>query len=249
MPVIGIPACIKYINQLPFHSVGDKYLKAIINGTHARPFIIPALGECHNFKDLIRNLDGLMLTGSASNVNAKLYNGPQDRPDSPQDPDRDATTIPLIQCALDSGLPILCICRGIQELNVALGGSLFQQIHLNSNKMDHRENPDLSYDERYAPKHMVKLTENGLLHRLIGKDEIKVNSLHWQGIDRLADRLSIEAIAPDGIIEAVRVKDAHNFALGVQWHPEYDVMTNFISKAIFEAFGQAVADYAQNKNR
>lgn len=238
-PVIGIPACVKASDGMPFHAVGDKYVMGVVEGAGGLPLLIPALGELYEIRDLVARLDGLLVTGSLSNVAAHHYGGPPDRPESPQDPARDATTLPLIRAAIEAGLPLFCICRGLQELNVALGGSLHQQVHTREGAFDHRAPQVVDFDVKYGPRHPVDLAADGELARLLGATRIEVNSLHWQAIERLADGLAVEGRAPDGVIEAVRVKDARSFAFGVQWHPEYKVLENPVSLALFRAFGAA----------
>ncbi len=198
-------------------------------------------------RDLVRRLDGLLVTGSPSNVAVDLYGGPPDRPDSPQDPKRDATTIPLIRAAVEEGLPMFCICRGIQELNVAFGGTLHTAVHERPAALDHRAPRDVGMDQRYGPRHSVDLAPDGEIARILGRRQIEVNSLHWQAIDRLAGRLVVEGRAPDGVIEAVRISDARAFALGVQWHPEWKVMQNPVSLALFRAFGDAARRRAEQR--
>lgn len=243
-PLIGVPACVKDVDGLPFHSVGDKYVRAVAEAAEGLPLVIPAFGAMYEIPDLVARLDGLLVTGSLSNVAAHLYGGPPDRPDSPQDPDRDATTLPLIRAAIDAGLPIFCICRGLQELNVALGGTLHQQVHTRPGARDHRAPQVKDLDVKYGPNHPVELVPDGEFARIIGTTRIEVNSLHWQAIERVADRLVVEGRAPDGVIEAVSVRDAKTFALGVQWHPEYRALENPVSLALFRAFGAAARERA-----
>ncbi len=238
-PLIGIPACVRALDTQPFHTVGEKYITAVLNGAGGLPLVIPSLGESFDMRDLVSRLDGLLITGSPSNVAVELYSGKPDRPDSPQDPKRDATTLPLIRAALAEGVPLFCICRGIQELNVALGGTLHTQVHEQPGVADHRAPRTDDMDVKYAPRHRVDLAADGEFARLLGRKQIQVNSLHWQAIDRLADRLVVEGRADDGVIEAVRVADAASFALGVQWHPEYKVTENPVSMVLFQAFGKA----------
>jgi putative glutamine amidotransferase len=238
-PLIGIPACVRSLDTQPFHTVGEKYITAVSNGAGGLPLVIPSLGDAFDMADLVRRLDGLLITGSPSNVAVELYSGMPDRPDSPQDPKRDATTLPLIRAALADGLPLFCICRGIQELNVALGGTLFTQVHEQPGVADHRAIKSSDMDLKYVPRHRVDLAADGELAKLLGTRQIQVNSLHWQAIDRLAPRLTVEGRSDDGVIEAVRVSDAPAFALGVQWHPEYKVTESAISMALFQAFGKA----------
>lgn len=245
MPLIGVPACVKRIENVPFHSVGDKYLRAVVEATHAIPMVIPAFGEVFDLPDLVERLDGLMLTGSPSNVHPTHYDTEASPEAEPHDTERDAITLPLIRHALEAGLPLFAICRGIQELNVALGGTLHARVHELPDRMDHRRprHPDL--DVQYGPNHEIALTPGGTLARLLDTETLMVNSLHNQALDRLAGELVVEAVAPDGIVEAVRVAGARNFALGVQWHPEYKVLENPASLRLFEAFGAACRARAQ----
>ncbi len=238
-PLIGVPACIKELDSQQFHTVGDKYVRALAVSAEALPVMIPSLEMLVHSPDLIDRLDGLMLTGSPSNVHPSRYNQDPTSKHEPFDEWRDATVFPLIREALDRGLPLLAICRGFQELNVALGGSLHARVHELPDRMDHRrpQHPDL--DVQYGVKHSIALKEGGAIAALAGCSELEINSLHWQAIDRLADGLVAEAHAPDGTIEAVRVKNATSFALGVQWHPEYKSWENPFSRRLFAAFGDA----------
>jgi putative glutamine amidotransferase len=245
-PLIGIPVDVRRLDDQPFHVVGEKYITAIADAAGGLPLLIPALGHRLDLTDLVGRLDGLLFTGSPSNVAVHHYGGQPDRPDSPQDPGRDAVTLPLIRAALDAGLPIFCICRGFQELNVALGGTLHTHVHDQPDRMDHRA-PTGAYDERYLPRHPVKLVPGGAFARILGTTEIEVNSLHWQGVDRLADNLIVEGSAPDGTIEAVQVRNARNFALAVQWHPEYRVQESPSAMALFRAFGDAARAQIQRR--
>ena len=246
-PIIGIPACVKEVDGLPFHAVGEKYITAVANAADGLPWVIPALGEFYDIPDLVARLDGLFITGSRSNVEPHHYGRSLERAESPNDPARDATTLPLILEALTQGVPIFAVCRGLQELNVALGGTLHQQVHLVEGKLDHRMPTGVSYEEAYGPRHAISIVSGGLLHRLLGKEEVEVNSLHWQAIDRLAEGLTVEAVAPDGVIEAVSVTAARNFALAVQWHPEYRATKNPVSMVMFSAFSEAAHKRAERR--
>lgn len=239
LPLIGVPACVQVPKELPVHQVGEKYIAGAAKGAGGMPVLIPAIGDDLNMAALVERLDGLMLTGSPSNVEPHHYEGEPSRPGTLHDSSRDATTLPLIRAAIDAGVPILAICRGHQELNVALGGTLHQLVHELPGRMDHRSRKDVPIVERYEPAHPVKLAANGLLRRLFGADEIKVNSLHAQAIDRPATRLLVEATAPDGTVEAVSLIDGKAFCVGVQWHPEWPRLTDPVSKALFDAFGDA----------
>lgn len=246
-PLIGVPACVRQADGLPFHAVGEKYIAAVARAAGGLPWIIPALGDVYDLADLVSRMDGLLVTGSRSNVEPHRYGRTLERAESPHDPARDMTTLPLLREALAQGLPVFAICRGLQELNVALGGTLHQQVHVLEGKLDHRMPQGVPYEEAYGPRHAVSIVPGGLLHRLLGQSEIEVNSLHWQAIDRLADRLAVEAVAPDGVIEAVSVPGARGFVLGVQWHPEYRATENPISMAMFGAFSEAATARAQHR--
>ena len=239
VPLIGLPACVRDIGIHPFHVVGDKYMRAVVDAAGGLPVAVPALGGALDQGAVLDRCDGLLFTGSPSNVEPAHYDGPPSADGTLHDPERDATTLPLIRNAIDAGIPILCICRGFQELNVALGGSLHQEVHNLPDRLDHRSDEDQPRDVQYGPIHEVTLTAGGLLASLWPAPEVMVNSLHAQGIDSPAPRLAIEAVAPDGQIEAVRVSDAPSFALGVQWHPEWKVTEDAFSMAIFGAFGDA----------
>lgn len=246
-PIIAVPMCIKHVDGQDYHTVGEKYLRALIEAADSYPLSFPALGEALAPAALLDHVDGVLFTGSPSNVAVHHYGGAPDRPDSPQDPGRDAITLPLIRAALDRNMPIFCICRGFQELNVALGGSLNTHIHNVPGHADHRAPGDAAYDEIYQLRHQVKFTPGGQFARLLGKTETKVNSVHWQGIDRVADRLVVEGRAEDGVIEAVTVKDHGGFVIGAQWHPEYRATENEDSAKLFKAFGLAAREYAQQR--
>lgn len=243
LPIVGLPACMRMGEYTQFHGVGEKYVAAVAEGAGALPVLLPALGDGQDMDGLLNRLDGLLFTGSPSNVEPGRYGGPASAPGTLHDPARDATTLPLIRAAIARGVPIFCICRGIQELNVALGGTLHQLVHELPGKLDHRSRKDVPLDQRYNPAHAIGLPAGGYVRALAqGAAEAMVNSLHAQGIDHLAKGLAVEATAPDGLIEAVRVKDATAFALGVQWHPEHKTAMQWpLSRALFAAFGKAVA--------
>jgi putative glutamine amidotransferase len=238
-PIIGIPADRRLLGNHWFHCVGEKYISAVVQAAGAIPVLVPALGPELELAALLESCDGLLLTGSPSNVEPHHYQGPPSDPGTWHDPERDATTLPLIPKAVEAGLPLLAVCRGFQELNVAFGGSLHQKLQEVPGLSDHREKPDDPLEKQYAAVHEVRLTPGGELERLAGTSTLSVNSLHSQGISALAPALVAEGRAPDGVIEAVRVGAAPSFAIGVQWHPEWQVMKNEFSKALFAAFGAA----------
>ena len=240
--LVGIPACTKLISGYIQHATPARYGAALMQGSNALPLLIPPEGT--EMLPILDRLDGILFNGSPSNVMPTLYGVDYDATPDAHDVERDATTLPLIRAALDKGLPILCICRGMQELNVALGGTLFQEVHLVPGRMDHRGG-DGDNEFRFRLQHEVELS--GELAKISGARTIQVNSLHGQAIDQLAPGLAVEAVAPDGTIEAVRVEGAKGFAMAVQWHPEWEV-THFPDRlGLFEAFGKACADYAASR--
>jgi putative glutamine amidotransferase len=238
-PIVLIPSDVKQIGEHLFHAVGQKYLMAVAEAAGALPLLVPAISHHINLDELLAIADGVLLTGSPSNVHPSNFGQDVHNPALPLDTARDALTLRLIRATIEAGIPMLAICRGFQELNVALGGSLHQAVQEVDGKQDHRELKELSLDEQYAVSHLVKLKPEGKLATLLGVKELMVNSLHGQGIDKLATGLEAEAYAEDGLVEAVSVKDAKTFALGVQWHPEWKVMENPHYLAIFRAFGAA----------
>jgi putative glutamine amidotransferase len=246
-PLIGIPADRRMVGDHAFHMVGEKYARAVMEAARGVPLLIPALAEELGFDELLTRLDGLVFTGSPSNVEPQRYQGPPSDPGTLHDPARDATTLPLIRKAVNAGVPVLGICRGFQEMNVAFGGTLYQKLHEVPGHLDHRDDTTQPLEVQYGPAHDVTLEPGGVLRALSSCDRISVNSLHNQGIERLGSELTVEARAPDGVIEAFRVREARRFALAVQWHPEWKVMTNPFSRALFAAFGQASRERAQSK--
>ena len=232
--IVGIPACAKTIAEMPFHQTPARYAKAVLNGVGALPILIPPLGE--PMLGLLDSLDGLLVPGSPSNVHPGHYRGGESETPDSHDLERDSTTLPLIRAAIGRGIPVLAICRGIQELNVALGGTLIQRVHAQPDKMDHRGGSG-PHEIRYGPKHAIAIA--GSLARILNADSIQVNSLHGQAIDRLGQGLVVEAHALDGTIEAVAMPSAPGWLLGVQWHPEWAFAANPHSVAIFAAFGDA----------
>lgn len=247
LPLIGVTACTKQVGLHPYHIAGDKYVRAVAVGAGGLPLIIPSLAGLLDFDALLDSLDGLLLTGSPSNVEPHLYSGQASAPGTLHDPERDATTLPLIRAAVAAGVPVLGICRGVQELNVAFGGSLHQKVHEIGTFMDHREPENEPVEVQYAPAHPLHVQPGGVLAGLGLPGEIRVNSIHGQGVERLAPGLRVEALAPDGLIESVSVEGASSFALGVQWHPEWQVRSNPDYLAIFQAFGDACRKRASQR--
>jgi putative glutamine amidotransferase len=238
-PLIGIPADRRIVGLHPFHMVGEKYARAVLTGAEGIPLLIPALAEELGLDELLTRLDGILFTGSPSNVEPRHYDGTPSTPGTLHDPERDATTLPLIRKAVQAGVPVLGVCRGFQEMNVVFGGTLHQKVHEVPGYSDHRDDESQPLEVQYGPAHDVILEPGGLLRAMADSDRIRVNSLHSQGVDRLGPGLAVEARAPDGLIEAFRVQRAASFAVAVQWHPEWNAMSNPFSRALFAAFGAA----------
>ncbi len=244
-PIVGIPACARLVvHEQLRHDAPARYAAAVLAGAGAVPIMIPPMGEAS--LAVLDRLDGLLLSGSPSNVHPSHYAGGDSLTPEQHDLERDATTLRLIPEALSRGLPLLAICRGIQELNVALGGTLHQRLHEVPGRMDHRPGPG-TIEEKYTARHLVFLS--GELARIVGSGKILVNSLHGQAIDQPAPGLVVEAVAPDGTIEAVRVERARGWAFGVQWHPEWRCADDSASLALFRAFGTACAAYRTGLRR
>jgi len=238
-PIVGIPACARLVvHEQLRHDAPARYAAAVLGGAGAVPIMIPPMGEAS--LAVLDRLDGLLLSGSPSNVHPSHYDGGASLTPEQHDLERDATTLRLIPEALARAMPLLAICRGIQELNVALGGTLHQNLHEVPGRMDHRSGPG-PIEDRYAPRHLVFLS--GELARIVGSTKILVNTLHSQAIDMPAPGLAVEARAPDGTIEAVRAERSPGWAFGVQWHPEWGYADDSASLAIFRAFGAACAAY------
>ncbi len=250
-PLIGISCCTKQFGVfgMPNHAASDTYVQATDLVVGGVPVLLPANGPTADIETLLDRLDGIMLTGSRSNVHPAFYDGPPHAEGTFEDTNRDEITLPLIRQAVARGVPVLAICRGFQELNVAMGGSLHQRLQDLPGKLDHSTPMQPGAKMRQGKSHAIEVTPGGWLHQLCGARRIAVNSLHNQGIDRLAPGLEIEGTAPDGTIEAVSVRGfpagpARGFAVGVQWHPEYDWRADSLSRRIFARFGEAVRAYA-----
>jgi len=246
-PIVAVSADRRVLHPHPSHVSGEKYLKALLDGSNALPFIVPSLPEDIETDEILDRVDGVTLTGSYSNVEPHHYGDDVADHVGDADPHRDAMSLPLALRALETGVPLLAVCRGHQELNVALGGTLHRDLASVQGFHNHLENKSDPLDVQYGPSHPVSLMEGGLLRNLAGSDSVMVNSLHGQGIARLADGVSVEAVADDGLVEAFTVDTATAFNLSVQWHPEWRVTENELSMAIFKAFGDACRKRASQR--
>jgi len=245
--LVGIPCDYRTLGHHPFHVAGDKYIRAVRESSGAVPVLIPSLANPIPPQETLSTVDGLLFTGSPSNVGPQHYQGPSPREGVLQDENRDATTLPLLKAAITAGTPTLCLCRGFQELNVAMGGTLHQHVHELEGRLDHREDHEADLDSQYGPAHEVEVRDGGLLSRIVRERRFRVNSLHGQGIDRMAPCLHADAVAPDGTVEAVSMPTASGFLLGLQWHPEWRWSENPVSRAIFAAFAEAVQEHSRRR--
>ena len=225
-------------NTMPFLVLGDKYARAVKLNARAQPVMFP-LADAGDIEVLLSLVDGVMLTGSPSNVHPSHFGAAVTDTALPLDADRDALTLALVKACIANAVPLLGICRGFQEINVALGGSLHQQVHAIHGMQDHRESPDGPYEAQYAPSHPIRFVPGSILATWVDTKTAHVNSVHGQGIDRLAQGLHALAHAEDGLVEAFEVKHAKAFALAVQWHPEWKTSDDPFYSAIFKAFGDA----------
>lgn len=243
-PLVAVSTDVRAFDNYTWHATPAQYLEAAASAARVLPVLVPSLGAQLDLDALFDAVDGVMVTGSRSNVHPSLYGGEATEANGPYDPARDATTLPMIRRAVERGIPLLAICRGIQEMNVALGGTLASEIQDRPGALDHRAPASDSQDERFSIRQKVAITPGSCLAGVFGAGEISVNSVHRQAVDRLGARLAVEAVAEDGTVEAVSVKDAPAFAVGVQWHPEYWAATDNPSRRLFEAFGDAVRAHA-----
>lgn len=240
-PVVLVPACNRMLGQHPFHVAGKKYIDAV-RLAGCTPLIVPTASIdqlTEELDGLLDLADGVLLTGSASNVHPSHFDEAVRDPSLPLDIDRDAWTLPMIPRVLARGMPLFAICRGFQEANVALGGTLHQAVQEVPERHDHRAPSDASAEVQYGLAHDVFVQAGGVLAGVLDEPRIRVNSVHGQGVNRLAAGLRVEAIAPDGLIEAFSVSDARGFNLCVQWHPEWQAASNSVSLRLFKAFGAA----------
>ena len=247
-PLVGLPADTYENHGFLFHSLGDKYVRAVAEVSQCTPVMIPSMIDALHLDQLLDHFDGILMTGAASNVHPPHYGEEPSTEHEPYDHARDAITLKLIRRVIERGIPLFCICRGFQELNVVMGGSLETELQKGQGRLDHRSPKSEDTDVRYSPRHAIAITPGGQLEQMLGKRQTMINSIHRQGIKKLAPGLTAEATAPDGVIEAVSVKGAKSFAFGTQWHPEYKAQDNSDSVKLFTAFGNAVRNYATARN-
>ena len=247
-PVVGIIGNSYLLNdQYPAHAGGTMNSEAISGVSGCMPLLVPADPRFLSVEELLTHCDGFLLTGGRPNVHPEHYG--EDATDAHGDFDRarDAITLPLVRACVESGQPFLGICRGFQEVNVAMGGSLYPEIRDLPGRDNHRMPPDGTLEEKFALRHVVTFEEGGVFHDLMGSQKVMTNTLHGQGIKAAGARVVIDGHAPDGTPEALYIKDAPGFTLSVQWHPEWDAANDPVSRPLFEAFGAAVRAWADGR--
>ena len=242
-PLILITSDVKPVDGYKWHAAPSTYLNAVLTGADGIPVILPSLGEDLNLDDVLDRADGVLATGSRSNVYPELYGQVPTEENGPYDRERDATTLPLLRRAVARGIPVFAICRGMQELNVAFGGSLLTEIQEMDGRMDHRAAVSDDQSERFKIAHPIEIEDDSKLADVLGSEPVEVNSLHRQALGELGTSLVVEARAADGTIEAVSVDGAPGYVLATQWHPEFWVATDSPSKKLFKAFGEAARAY------
>jgi putative glutamine amidotransferase len=252
-PIICVTASAQAVTEPRPRTVlaaGERYVCSLAEMVDCLPLMLPPLGERIDVADTVAHIDGLVLTGGRANVEPHHYGGSPFPDDEPIDPGRDAVVLPLIRACIDAGVPVFGICRGIQEINVALGGSLHYRLHVLEGKDDHRmpRDPEVPMEEIFRLRHPVHLAEGGLFRDLAGATEVMVNSLHGQGVDRLAEGLVTEAVSHDDVVEGLRLDDADRFVVGVQWHAEWEPADHPLSGPLYRAFGEAAQERAARRN-
>lgn len=244
-PLVAVSTDVRQFENYTWHAAPQQYIEAAVSVAGVLPVLVPSFGDRLDLDQLLERIDGVMVTGSKSNVHPSLYGGDATEANGPYDTARDATTLPLIRKAVERSVPLLAICRGIQEMNVALGGTLASEIQEIEGRHDHRAPVSENQDERFAIRQAVSIKPGSCLAGVFGPGEILVNSVHRQAVDRLGPALQVEALAGDGTVEAVSVRGARAFAVGVQWHPEYWAGSDDNSAQLFRAFGDAARAHAQ----
>ena len=247
-PVVGIIGNHHLINDTyATHAGGVMNSEAVACVSKCLPLLIPADPRFVSVAELMEVCDGFLLTGGRPNVHPTEYGEEETPAHGAFDRARDAITLPLVRACVERGQPFLAICRGFQEVAVAMGSTLHPEIRDLPGRMNHRMPPDGTIEEKFALRHAVTLTEGGPFHRLLGAPEVMTNTLHGQGVTRAGTRFVIDGTAPDGTPEAAYVKDAAGFTLSVQWHPEYNAANDPVSRPLFEAFGAACRDWATGR--
>ena len=248
-PIIGIIGNSYLIDgSYPVHAGGQMNSDAVAQVADCIPMIVPTDPRFMSVEELLDACDGFLLTGGRPNVHPEEYGHEPTEAHGTFDRSRDAISLPLVRACVERGQPIFGVCRGFQEVNVALGGTLHPEIRDLPGRENHRMPPDGTIEEKFALRHSVKFTEGGVFHRLLGEAEVMTNTLHGQGIIDPGRGVVIDGYAPDGTPEAIYVEGAPGFTLSVQWHPEYNAAADPVSRALFGAFGQAARDWAAGRS-
>ncbi|AXS41892.1 gamma-glutamyl-gamma-aminobutyrate hydrolase family protein [Breoghania sp. L-A4] len=248
-PLVLVSADVRETDGYEWHAAPSTYLLAVLKGSEAIPVILPSLGPEIPLDDILDRVDGVLLTGARSNVNPELYGEVATEENGPYDPKRDATTLPLIRRTIERGVPLLAICRGMQELNVALGGTLVTEIQTLPGKRDHRAPPSDNQATRFGLAHTITPEPGSCIAAILGTGPVHVNSLHRQAVGTLGQALTVDALAEDGTVEAMRPTGAKGFALATQWHPEYWIASDDTSQKLFRAFGDAMRERMNARER
>ncbi len=240
-PLVGIIGNAYVINDdYPVQATGVHNIEAVSVVADANAVMVPAMPTAHDMDDLMAKLDGFVFTGGRPNVHPEEYGEEETAAHGPFDRNRDRVVLPLIRACVEKGVPVLGICRGFQELNVAMGGSLHPEIRDLPGRDNHRMPPDGTLEEKFALRHEITLTPDGPFAKVFGTDKVMTNSLHGQGICIPGPRVVVDGRAPDGTPEAIYIKDAPGFAMAVQWHPEWNAANDPVSRPLFQAFGRAL---------
>lgn len=253
-PVVGVIGSSyevegRYRTQL----TGESNLRAISDVANGLPLVFAGAPEITDINALFDVVDGIVLTGARANVHPTRFGVEPDEAYEPYDESRDEMALSVSQACVERGVPLFGICRGMQEMNVAFGGSLHPEIRDIPGRMNHRmprlDNGEIHPDQNvlFADRHDVSFTPDGIFNRIYGRAKIRVNSLHGQGVLERGKRVAIEGVAEDSTVEAISIMDASTFALGIQWHAEFDPQTNPINKVLFEAFGKAILDHKNSR--
>jgi putative glutamine amidotransferase len=247
-PVVGIISNSHVLNErYEVHASGHINSAAVTHAAGAVPMIIPCNPDWVKISELMEICDGFLLTGGRPNIHPEEYGEEPTPAHGDFDRQRDAITLPLIRACIDRGQPFLGVCRGFQEVNVALGGTLHPEIRELPGRMNHRMPPEGTIDEQFALRHRVHFTQGGVFHTLFGQAEVMTNTLHGQGIMRAGTGIVIDGVAEDGTPEAIYVEGAKGFTLSVQWHPEWNALADPVSKPLFAAFGNALSTWVARK--
>ncbi|MDW3222328.1 MAG: gamma-glutamyl-gamma-aminobutyrate hydrolase family protein [Paracoccaceae bacterium] len=247
-PVVGI-ICNHYLlnDEYPVHAGGTMNSEAIADVSECLPIMIPTNPDYVSVEELLTTCDGFLFTGGRPNVHPEEYGEAATDAHGQFDRARDAIALPLVRACVERGQPFLGICRGFQEVNVAMGGSLYPEIRDLPGRMNHRMPPDGTLEEKFEHRHTVSFTDNGVFHKLTGAREVMTNTLHGQGIKSSGARVIVDGVAPDGTPEAIYIDGAPGFTLSVQWHPEYAAARDPVSKPLFAAFGEAARAWSKGQ--